>query len=124
MGGGAVRYEPTNTTQVRRNPEVWKIFQNAGWDVYFERLQGFDADITAEFAQNLDGHSSMVRGLKIRVTEETIATASGLPISGQRWFVRKTPLPEFPELFLREGEEVKPKGKGYEWTSLCLHGLR
>jgi hypothetical protein len=54
----------------------------------------------------------MVHGLKTTVTEETIATTSGLPISSQRWFVRKTLLPEFPELFLHEGEEVKPKGKG------------
>ena len=83
MGGGAVRYEPENTTQVCRNPKVWKIFQNAGWDMYFERLQGFDVDITEKFSQNLDGHSSMIRKLKIKVTEETIAATSGLPISDQ-----------------------------------------
>jgi hypothetical protein len=88
--------------------------------MYFERLQGFDADITTKFTQNLDGHSSTVRGLKIRFMEETIVASSGFPISSQRWCVWKTPLPKFQELFLREGEEVNPKWKGYEQTSMPL----
>jgi len=60
----------------------------------------------------------MVHGLKIRVMEETIVVDSGLPISDQQCFVRKTPLSEFPDLLLCEGEQVKKKGKGYKQISL------
>jgi hypothetical protein len=61
--------------------------------VYFERLQGFDAKIITKCTENLDGHSSTVNGLKIRVMEETIATASRLPISSKRWFFLENTTP-------------------------------
>lgn len=63
MGGLAVQHEPENTTSVRSNPMVWQVFVDAGWDTYFDRLQGFDGGITMEFNLNLEENYSWVRGL-------------------------------------------------------------
>lgn len=94
MGGQTVRHEPENTEQVRRNADVWQVFLNAGWHVYFDRLQGFDESITVEFALKLEGNHSIVHGLDIFVTKEAISIVSGLQRRGQKWFSRKSPLPE------------------------------
>ena len=47
MGGMAVRQELENTTLARSIVDVWKKILDAGWDVYFDRLKGFDETITA-----------------------------------------------------------------------------
>ena len=78
MGGLAMQHELENTTSIRNNPKVWKIFVDVGWDTYFKRLQGFDRGITMEFSLNLDENHSRVRGLEVPVTEEVIVEVSGL----------------------------------------------
>jgi hypothetical protein len=97
---------------------VYRIFENAGWIVYFEQLQGFNENHALEFARNLDGEQSMVRGMRIPVTEEIIAEVNHLPRTRERWFVHKTPLPTAKADFLREGEVVWPRGKGMALESL------
>lgn len=54
MGGLVVRHEPEGTEMVRNNPEVWQVFVNEGWNVYFDRLQGFNEEIAIEFTLNLE----------------------------------------------------------------------
>jgi hypothetical protein len=113
-----VRHEPEDTTRVRNNQEVWKVFENAGWNVYLDRLKGSNEEIVTEFALNLREGSSRVRRIEIPVIEEAIAEVSGLPQNGQRWFSRRSVLPEFPEAFLQAGESIVQKGRGYDRNSL------
>jgi len=74
-----VRHEPEDTTRVRHNQEVWQVFENAGWNVYFDRLKGSNEEIATEFTLNLREGSSWVHGIEIPVTEEAIIEVSGLP---------------------------------------------
>jgi hypothetical protein len=53
MGGFVVRHEQVTLDALRWRPEVYKIFEDAGWIAYFKQLEGFDSDIALEFAQNL-----------------------------------------------------------------------
>jgi len=69
MGGSIVRHEPITLAQLQQNREAYQVFQNAGWIVYFEKLQGFDPEIALEFTQNLRLPRTLVRGLLIWVTE-------------------------------------------------------
>jgi hypothetical protein len=69
--------------QLQQNIAVYQLFQNAGWTIYFEILQGFDVETTLEFTQNLIGEKSMVRGIEVFVTEEIIARVMGLPQEGE-----------------------------------------
>jgi hypothetical protein len=54
MGGFAVRHEPVTLDTLRWHPEVYIIFEDVGWVAYFERLDGFDSDISVEFAQKFN----------------------------------------------------------------------
>ena len=56
--------------------------------------------------------------MRIPITEEIIAEVTHLPRTGESWFVRKTPLPTAKADFLREGEVVRPRGKGTALESL------
>ena len=78
-----MRHEPEDTTRVQNNQEVWKIFENTGWNVYFDRLKGSNEEIAMEFTLNLREGSSRVHGIEIPVTEESIVEVSGLPQNGQ-----------------------------------------
>jgi len=55
-----------------------------------------------------------VNAIRILVTEEDIATVTWLPMTGERWFSRKSYLPKAQSDFLAEGEQVRPKGKGID----------
>jgi len=42
MGGSIVRHEPAIMDAIRQNIEVFRIFEEAGWMTYLERLNGFN----------------------------------------------------------------------------------
>jgi len=50
MGGATNRNEPNNVDSIRKHPEVMRIFEQAGWLQFLEKFQGFDLDLTMEFA--------------------------------------------------------------------------
>ena len=84
MGGSAVRHEPGSISLLQLFPEVYQIFQQEGWTVYFERLGEFNQEQVLEFAQNLEDNFSVVQGVRISVTEDDIVQVSGLPAEGIR----------------------------------------
>lgn len=106
MGGKSIRHEPESTRVVQSNREVWQIFQNMGWDVYFDRLRGFDEELTVEFTQNLGEEGSRVCGVVIPIIEEIVAEVTRLPQVEEQLFVRRTPLPEFSEAFLQAKDSI------------------
>lgn len=67
MGGQDIRHESEDTVQVRRHWNVWHIFQDFRWHIYFERLHGFNEVIIVEFALNLEGNYSKFHRLDIHV---------------------------------------------------------
>jgi hypothetical protein len=58
---------------------VLKVFRAAGWLQYFEKLQGYNNFVALDFAMNLEGDCSMVRGVPINFSEQEIAEVTGLP---------------------------------------------
>jgi hypothetical protein len=52
----------------------------------------------------------MVYGVRIPVTEESIAVVIGLSTTGVKWFNRKAHLPDAQKGFLMGNERVKTKG--------------
>ena len=50
-----------------------EVFRTAGWLQYFERLQGHDDYVALDFARNLEGNHSEVRGVPIEFSEQAIA---------------------------------------------------
>ena len=74
-----MRHEPTTLDSLLLHPEAYQIFLQAGWISYFKKLKEFSEDKVLEFSQNLTEGYSMVNGVRIPVTEASIATVIGLP---------------------------------------------
>ena len=64
-------------------------FEPCGWLVFCQKLQEHDANVTLAFAQGFDGKTTKIRDMTIEVTEASIATATGIPQTGERWFKNK-----------------------------------
>jgi hypothetical protein len=62
----------------------------------------------------------MVQRVRIAVTKETVAAVIGLSTTGERWFSRKTHLPEEHKGFLMDDEHVQTKGRGVDVISLHI----
>jgi hypothetical protein len=69
-------------------------------------LKGFNEDELLEFSQNVTEGYSMVKGVKIPVSEESIVAVTGLPRTRDQWFNRKTHLPDVRKGFLINTKKV------------------
>jgi len=113
-----VRYEPANFDTFLLHPEAYQIFLQAGWIPYFKKLEGFNEDEVLEFSQNLTKEYSMVNGVRILVSEESIAAVTGLPTTWDRWFNIKSHLLDAQKAFLVNNEQIRTKGRGADVNSL------
>ena len=77
--GIPAQHEPPNTRELRRNAEVFAIFEAAGWTEFFQCLNGFHRETTLQFSLNLTETHSEVRGLHIEVSEAIVVEVTSLP---------------------------------------------
>jgi transketolase C-terminal domain/subunit len=76
---------------LQSHPDVQKRFSDTGCMSYVERLQnGYHQTTTEVFAKSYDGKRASVGSLEMIVDEAAIATATGLPRTGQIWFKTTT----------------------------------
>ena len=85
------RYEPSNTQELTKNAEFFAIFQAVGWTEFFQCINGFHREAALQFTLNLTKTHSEVWGLRIEVSEATVAEVTGLPQEGRAWFGCRTP---------------------------------
>jgi hypothetical protein len=97
---------------LRQNPEALEVFMATGWLQYFEKLQGYNNSVALDFAMNLEGNRSMVKGLPIDFSEQEVAEVTGLPQSGIRWFGKWKTIMQTEQLFSRGGEVLQQRGHG------------
>ena len=97
-------HEPIDTGDLRRNTEVFSIFEVTGWTEYFQPLNGFHLGRTLQFYLNLIETHSEVRGLRIEVTKEIVAEVTSPPQVGRTWFGRKTHNATIVQDFMGAGE--------------------
>jgi hypothetical protein len=79
MGGELVHHEPSNVYMLRHNPEALEVFRATGWLQYFKKLQGYNNFVALDFAMNLEGDRSVVRGVPVDFSEQAITEVTGLP---------------------------------------------
>ena len=84
--GIPARHELVNTWALRRNAEVFSIFEAVGWTEYFQHLNGFHTKTTIEFTPNLTDTHSEVRGMCIEVTKAIVVEVTCLPQIARSWF--------------------------------------
>lgn len=89
MGGGFNLREPTKTTQIHQNPGVRDILENYHWLGIFEKMTGYDDDISLAFSlkrKHPEGHEIVTTNkvLIIYIGEDLIKKISTLS-KGIKW---------------------------------------
>ena len=77
------RVEPTDTSWVNSFPECVALFQRDRWFNYFERINGFNPEVSYHFAQGFEKDTVSFDTLKFELTEELIAEAIGIAHDGE-----------------------------------------
>ena len=77
--GIPARHEPVNIGDLRRNAEVFAIFEAVGWTKCFQRLNGFHIETALQFTLNLTNMHSEVKSMRIKVMEEIVAEVTSFP---------------------------------------------
>ena len=57
-----------------------------GWFSFFERVKGYNVEVTKYFAKNYTNSSVNFQTMKFELNEGSIAEATRLPVEGERWF--------------------------------------
>ena len=62
------RVEPTDTSWENSFPNYATLFQRAGWFNYFDRINGFNPEVSYCFAQSFDRDTVLFDTLKFELT--------------------------------------------------------
>ena len=66
------------------------MFAEAGWLVFFEKIEDYHSEVSYKFAQCLDKDMVSFDTLKFKLTRELFAEATGILDEGEYWF-KKVP---------------------------------
>ena len=121
------RFDPTDTSWATKFPKCAALFRGAGWFSFFEKIIGFNLEVSHHFSQNLINGTVTFNTLKFELMEDLIAEAIGIPIDGESWF-KKIPFSFDPNDFLLLGNKALDWSKGVhlenfkpEWReAICI----
>ena len=71
--GKTNRFEPTDMSQENEFPDYVALFKREGWFTFFERITGFNPEVSYHFSQGFNNDIVTFYILKFEVTEELIA---------------------------------------------------
>jgi hypothetical protein len=54
--------------------------------MFLKKFQGYNLQVAQEFSLTFDGCRAKVGDMQLEITEEFLGEATGLPLTGQRWF--------------------------------------
>ena len=80
--GKTNRVEPIDTSWIKGFPECATIFQRVGWFDFFQRINGFNLELSYRFAQGVDKNTVKFETLKFELTRELIEKATGIAGGG------------------------------------------
>ena len=81
-----VRVEPYEMTLLNSDSELAVKVEDIGWMPFLKKLSDSNPEVTRVFALSLVDFQAEVGDLRFRVDERSIAAATGLSLTGQRWF--------------------------------------
>jgi len=129
MPGGFIRKEPSDSSKLHEHPEVVDLFTQENSISFFDKIQGYDEEITKEFLMSLRPHSKThatfsCRGLTLELTSKLISRISGLPL-GLPWRKEERSLGQIGKrtFYLPEEHPVEEK-TGLEEPDCLLSGVK
>ena len=84
--GKTNRVEPSNMSWVQAFSDCARLFSEAGWLNYFEKIDGHHIEVSYKFAQGLNNDIVTFDTLNIELTIELIVEAIGIPDEVEYWF--------------------------------------
>jgi hypothetical protein len=95
-----------------------------GWDIFIKKFKGYNLHVAKEFTQTFDGCREKVGDIQLEVTEEFLSEATGLPLSGQKWF-KNSKIDEVPWSLFMTSKKIECCDKGIPVSLLKVrwHGL-
>ena len=86
MMAPVIRVEPYEITLLSSNPALAEKVRNVGWMQFFEKFSDLNPEVNRVFSLSLVNYQAEVGDLCFQVDERSIAAATGLSLTGQRWF--------------------------------------
>ena len=83
------RFELIGDEYLHAAPECRQVMSRFGWLEFLRKFFGFNMAVSKAFAESFDGVNAHVGDIELRVTEEFISQAIGLPQTGERWYKGK-----------------------------------
>jgi hypothetical protein len=119
-----VRIELNGSQALLSLDDVVEDLKGHGWDAFIKRFEGYNLRLAKEFTQTFDGCREKVGDIQLEVTEEFISEATGLPLTGQKWF-KNSKIEEVPwGLFVTSRKiECCEKGIPVSLLKVRWHGL-
>ena len=84
-----VRVEPCKMTLLNSDSELAVKVEDIWWMPFLKKFSDSNPEVTRVFALSLVDFQAEVGDLRFRVDERSIAAATGLALTGQRWFKYK-----------------------------------
>lgn len=81
--GGKCKHEPEDTTELRADAKVTKVFRKFHLLEFFEQIRGHSTQLALEFAKRFLADSIIIRGHTIPITPSIIHEIIGFPEIGE-----------------------------------------
>jgi hypothetical protein len=121
-----VRVEPNGIQTFLLYDNAREDLERNGWLIFLRKFQGFNLQTAQESALSFYGCRAKVGDVQLEVTEDFLSQATGLPVSGQRWF-KNAKVEEVPWSLLFTSRKIKGYDKGMpisllkaRWHSLLV----
>ena len=76
--GKTNRAKPIDLNWIDKFPRFAELFENAGWSVFFKKIDGYNAEVSHKFPQCYDKDTVSFDTLKFKLTKDLVAKATGV----------------------------------------------
>jgi hypothetical protein len=111
-GGSVIRTEPSNMHLFNVEPMVMEVFQRVGCLSFCQNMQRGHPKVARQFALHFDSIKTKVGNLEFEVSEASIAAATGIPNTSERWFESMIINASFSKDFLKPDYQTDNLSKG------------
>jgi len=84
--GSLVRFEPSKTSIIEKNPNHVDSFKHMGCWRFCQKLKGHHLEISRDFVKNYKEGKTQVGPFEIPLTKELIVDITETPRTGEKWF--------------------------------------
>ena len=100
-GGVILRNKPYDMHLFDAKPLIREFFQRVGCLSFCQKMQRGHPEVAREFSLNFDGTKTKIGTLGLEISKVTIAAATEIPNTGERWFKAMNLNAAFSKEFLK-----------------------